>query len=446
MGIVLPESNDAENEESLTELGRLVKTLGFTVVRKLSQHRPSLSGGTVLGEGKLKELAACTGGTGVVPRKSFAKKTKAAARFLDNMCVDEAPPVHPPPGEEEGDDVPPEQADTVIFDCDLTPSQLVNLEKATGVKVLDRTGVIIEIFSRHARTREARLQVEIARLKYLAPRIRKTGTGGGDRMGMAGESTLELDRRKIRDRISELRDEIAAVQKEQATGRSLRAQENCVALVGYTNAGKSSLMRGLTGSQVLVEDKLFATLDTTVRTISPPSVPVILVSDTVGFIKKLPHDLVASFRSTLEEAKNAGLLLFVTDASDPSFRAQLEVTREVLSSIGVEDIPWRIVLNKCDKLPASDVEALAAEFPAAIRMSAKNPADVAALRTTLVSFFEEGLVEEDVFVPYTAQQATGQLRAQVRVLGERHDEQGTYLRVRADAQELERLKQKLGLL
>lgn len=458
VGVSLPGTDETENAESLVELGRLVKTLGFTVTTSLSQRRASLSGGTVLGEGKLKELAALTGGLGYVPRKSFAKKSKAAARFASNDeddAQDEA--------DDEGDaceaddqeggadgvappDVAPEEkVDAVVFDCELTPSQLANLEKATGARVYDRTGVIVEIFSRHARTREARLQVEIARLKYLAPRIRKTGSGPEDRMGRAGESSLELDRRKIRDRISELREEVAVVQKEQAEGRSQRAKERCVALVGYTNAGKSSLMRALTGSEVLVADKLFATLDTTVRTLSPPAVPPILVSDTVGFIKKLPHDLVASFRSTLEEAKNARLLLFVVDAADPSFRAHLAVTHEVLSSIGVDDIPSRLVLNKCDKLDAEATAALTAELPEAIRMSTRNPGDVAALRQMLIEVFEVDMDEVDVFVPYAASKAIGAIRARFRVVGERHEETGTVLRVKGNRPDIARLRADFAL-
>ena len=435
VGIPLPEVSDDENQESLIELGRLVKTLGFEVVASMSQRRQSLAGGTVLGEGKLKELANLTGGTGVIERKPL-KKTRAAAKRADDEP--EAP-------QDESEKV----ADVIIFDCELSPSQLVNLQKATSADVLDRTGVIVEIFSRHAKTREARLQVEMARLKYLAPRIRRTGKGLEDRMGKAGESSMELDRRKIRDRIAELREELAAVQKEQSSGRAQRAEHDCVALVGYTNAGKSSLMRALTGSQVMVADKLFATLDTTVRTLAPPTIPQILVTDTVGFIKKLPHDLVASFRSTLEEARNAGLLLYVVDAADPSFRAQLQVAREVLASIvtpsPAEEIPSRLILNKCDKLSVTEVEALRQEFPEALALSAKDPADVAGLRDRLVEFFEQDMTDQEILLPYSAHKAVGALRAQFRVLSERHGEEGTFLRLRASSSELTRARVKLGL-
>ncbi|HEY4000477.1 MAG TPA: GTPase HflX [Candidatus Xenobia bacterium] len=432
VGVSLPGAVDDDTDASLVELGQLVKTLGYDVAGRLTQRREALAGPTVLGEGKLKELGQLTGGPGAVPHRSFARKTKAAARRE----------ISPEPSSQP--EAPADPVSAVIFDCDLSPLQLSNLQRATGVEVLDRTSVIVEIFSRHARTREARLQVELARLKYLSPRVRLVGRGE-DGMGMAGESTIELDRRRIRDRIAELKAEIAEVQKEQAEGRSQRAEQNCVALVGYTNAGKSSLMRALTGSQVLVEDKLFATLDTTVRTLAPPSVPPILISDTVGFIRKLPPDLVASFRSTLEEARSAGVLVYVVDAADVSFRSQLQVTREVLQSLGALEVPSLLVLNKADKLTEETGAQLQNEFPKAILMSAKNPDNVARLRERLIAEFEASLQEEEIFVPYAEQKAVGLLRAQVRVLAERHDDNGTFLRVRADTRHLAGLKRKCGL-
>ena len=262
----------------------------------------------------------------------------------------------------------------VIVDHELSPSQIRNLERATGAQVLDRTGVIVEIFHRHANTREAKLQVEMARLKYVAPRMRESSAGGGRQQGPgAGESTLDLDRRKIRDRLSELKDQLEAVQRDGDQRRSARRDQLRVALVGYTNAGKSSLMRALTGSQVLVEDKLFATLDTTVRTLQPETRPRVLVSDTVGFIKQLPHDLVASFRSTLAEALEASLLLFVVDASDPTYEAQLEVSRSVLREIGADAVPSRLVLNKMDRVDAAGRAALLEKHPDAILLSAHAP-------------------------------------------------------------------------
>jgi GTP-binding protein HflX len=216
-----------------------------------------------------------------------------------------------------------------------------------------------------------------------------------------------------------------------------------VALVGYTNAGKSSLMRALTGSQVLVADKLFATLDTTVRALHPEVRPRILISDTVGFIKKLPHDLVASFRSTLDEALEASLLLYVADASDPTFRQQLAVTESVLAEIGAGQVPHLLLLNKIDRLDAEARAALEREFPEAIRMSTRDPADVAALRERIVAFFEASTVEDDLLVPYAKQSLLGEVYESARVLAEAYDDAGARLHVRAHPAALARLR---GLL
>ena len=444
VGVQLPRVSDADLTGSLAELGRLVHTLGYEVVGRLTQKRPNAAGALVVGEGKLAELAQWTGGTGRVASAVKRKKTKAEER------AEGAEPDLDEPEEPAEPTEPPGHADVIIFDCELTPSQLRNLESATGAIVLDRTGVIIEIFSRHARTRAARLQVEIARLVYLAPRIREAG-GGRDREGGgiggkgAGESSQELDRRRIRDRIKELKTELEGVQGEGALRRQRRAGENSVALVGYTNAGKSSLMRALTGSEVLVADKLFATLDTTVRPLHPPSVPNVLISDTVGFIKQLPHDLVASFRSTLEEALNADLLLFVVDASDPTFRQQLAVSREVLGEIGALELPSRLILNKRDCLSADDERALSAEYPDAIFLSTRRPADVSALREHLLGFFERDMVDARLKIPYATSGAIGEIRRSMRVLTEEFDEHGTTLSVRANADELARLRARFKL-
>ncbi len=460
--ILLPTITDAENSDSLKELARLAHTLGYEVLTTLSQRRSSLATGTVLGAGKLKVLAQLTGGTGLVKTGASTKKHKAAEKWevnisaendnfpnsdadldsFDDNTLDEEIPDNNTLNLEK----PKEKADIVIFDGELTPSQCANLESATGKKVLDRTGLIVEIFSKHAKTRESRLQIEIARLNYLSPRIRETGTGSGDRVeGKVGESKLELDRRKIRDRIAELHQELAQIQKDQSRRREIRNEKATVALVGYTNAGKSSLMRALTGSQVLVQDKLFATLDTTVRSIFPETRPKILVSDTVGFIKKLPHDLVASFRSTLEEAKNASLLLFVVDASDSTFRAQLRVTHLVLSEIGVENVPQKLILNKVDKLNEDEINALLKEFPDAIPISTLNKNDVAALIKKIIEFFEKDMIECEVFVPYTTQGAIGEIKQNIKILSEDYDEIGVTFKLLAEEKYLKKLKKKFNL-
>lgn len=446
VAIQLPKVSDLEVQDSLAELSRLVTTMGARVIGQMVQKRTTERGVTVLGDGKLKELASWTGGAGVVGPGFVRKKHKAALKFENDTEEDELE-------DSDLDDTsaqtpPSELASVVIFDCDLSPSQLRNVESATGVKVYDRTGVIIEIFSRHARTKAAKLQVEIARLAYLAPRIRETGAkedrqeGGGGKG--AGETSIELDRRNIRDRIKELKQELAAIAEEQDSRRARRGQEISVALVGYTNAGKSSLMRALTGSDVMVADKLFATLDTTVRLLYPETVPKILISDTVGFIKKLPHDLVASFKSTLDEALSASLLLYVVDSSDPSFRSQLEVTRTVLAEVGAGEIPSLLVLNKVDRLLPEELEKLKREFPKAYFLSATNPKDVARLRIHLIETFETDMVEESLFVPYQTQGAIGEIRARMRVLSESFDENGTTLKVKAYSEELARFKARYG--
>ena len=305
-------------------------------------------------------------------------------------------------------------------------------------------GVIVEIFHRHAKTKEARIQVEIARLKYLAPRLRFSRQGG-DRQGGgigakgAGETSLELDKRRIRDRIAELSRELIEVHKGQNERRQRRDDQLKIALVGYTNAGKSSLMRALTGSEVLVEDKLFATLDTTIRVLVPESQPRILVSDTVGFIKKLPHDLVAS----LDEAADASLLLFVVDASDPTFRAQYNVTKEVLTEIDAAHSPSLLILNKVDRLTKEEIGLLKAEFPGSVALSARSKDDVSMLRDLIIGHFEKDMQELVLSIPYEKSNLLGDIRKSMRVLDESHGEEGTAVTVRGYQDQINRILKKL---
>ena len=469
VGVQLAGVDDVTHAADMAELGRLVDTLGADVIGQVTQRRERLQTGAVVGEGKLRELGAWTGGEGVVPMGPPRRVvTKARARWEDaeDSALDAADAEaaeaqsaeeaeawtsvtgSETPEDEEALPAPREKATMVVVDHELSPSQLRNLEKATGVEVMDRTGVIVEIFHRHARSREARLQVEIARLNYLAPRLRETGGGDRQRGGIggkgAGESALELDRRKIRDRVAQLRQELASIEGEAGTRRARRAESLRVALVGYTNAGKSSLMRALTGSEVYVADQLFATLDTTVRALHPATTPRILVSDTVGFIKKLPHDLVASFRSTLDEALEASLLLHVVDASDPTFREQYHVTREVLDEIGAQDVPARLVLNKIDRLDPEALAALSAEFPNAWTCSAVTPEAVAGLRQRIVEHFAAGMVEDDVELGWDRTSLIGELRQRVTVLEETWTESGVRYRVRGPAADLAWVRSRLG--
>jgi len=476
VAVQFPDVTDAELASSIAELERLAKTLGLDPVGRLTQRRGSLATGIVLGEGKLLELAEWTGGTGVVPAYAKPGRRKPSDDDVDDSdeaddTDDEADGSGEPDDTDDGEaasdadaDVaaasatarakPPAESDVakpaprakvVLVDHDLTPTQQRNLERATGVDVLDRTSVILEIFHRHARTREARLQVEIARLKYLAPRLREGG-GGGDRVrgGIggkgAGETSLELDRRRIRDRIAELRHELAQIEGGSRTRRERRSDLPTVALVGYTNAGKSSLMRALTSTDVYVADKLFATLDTTVRRLQPPTEPPILVSDTVGFIKKLPHDLVASFRSTLDEAGDADLLLHVVDASDAAHADQIAVTREVLREIDADAVPTWILLNKIDRVDPETRELLADRYPTALQLSAKDRHDVVTLHDRLIEQFAGKLEDAELDVPYTAQRLVHQIHERATVLAEQHHDTGTRLTIRAPSRVLSELR------
>ena len=418
--VQLPSVSDSEFESSLAELRELAKTLGYTVVRTFVQKRAGFDTTGYLGIGKRQEIE----------------------HYVNHEAECEI--------------------ESILVDHEISPSQARNLEKETGCGVMDRTMVILEIFHNNARSRAAKAQVEIARLGYMAPRLREmaklAGPQGRQRSGVggrgAGESHTELDRRKIRDRIAGLQLEILAMEADRKTQRAHRQERQglaSIALVGYTNAGKSTLMRALTGSEVLVANKLFATLDTTVRALHPETVPRVLVSDTVGFIKNLPHGLVASFKSTLDEALDASLLLHVIDASDAGFERQLEVTDKVLEEIGADVLPRIRVFNKIDHVGdlAAQAEceaALRAQYPDCVVMSARRPDEVARLRQTIVTFFQQDLVEDELFLPWSAQQLRGEIYTNCEVLEERADGDGAFFRVRGEAAVLVRLREQFALL
>ncbi|MCI2284373.1 GTPase HflX [Colwellia sp. MSW7] len=436
ISICTPDFKGEEATESLAELARLVTTLGFKVVGSQSQKQSSTKRVNVLGLGKLAEIAHLTGNKGFVENEN----AEELSENITEETIDEAMF-----SDIQSDNLPFGCADVVVFDCDLSPSQLRNVENQLGVEVFDRTGIIIEIFSRHARTKTAKLQVEIARLNYVAPRLRESSCGDKERqMGKGGgETTLELNRRKVRDQLAELKRELVNVQDEMKGRRTQRSELFCVALVGYTNAGKSSMMRAITGSDVEGENKLFATLDTTVRALFPITQPRILVSDTVGFIKKLPHDLVASFHSTLAEAHDASLLLYVVDAADPSFRSQLDVVHEVLEEVGVADSKKLLVLNKSDQLTPEQQQALMKEFPDAMMTSTRNPLDVSKLHKYIVSVAQGEMIEDEIIVPYTAKGIIGEIRSSMSVVKEDYEYDHIKLTVRSNVIDLARLKKRM---
>jgi len=456
--------SDLEFESSLSELRELAKTLGFEVVGTFTQKRTNFDSTAYLGTGKRDEMRRFVQGEnasdpteeeGVTARtakggskqqdKKVARHGIVAAREAAKALA-------------ESDT---RRAAFVLVDHEISPSQARNLENEIGCDVLDRTMVILEIFHRHARSNAARAQVEIARLRYLAPRLREAaklaGPQGRQRSGVggrgAGEGAGEADRAKIRDRIAELKQEITALDLERQVQRARRQETQGLArvvLIGYTNAGKSTLMRALTGSEVLVANKLFATLDTTVRALVPDGVPRVLVSDTVGFIKILPHDLVASFKSTLEEAAEASLLLHVIDASDPGFERQIAVTEKVIAEIEAGDVPRLRVFNKIDRVGDAKAQielakALRSRYPKCIVMSAVDPNAVLKLQKTIRSFFSRRLVKAELFLPWSAQHLRGELFANCVVLEERADAEGAFFRVRGERADIDGLREKIRI-
>ncbi|MES2825183.1 MAG: GTPase HflX [Pseudomonadota bacterium] len=418
--------SDTEFNSSLVELAELAKTLGLEVVGQFTQKRPSFDSTAYVGVGKREEI------------RNFLEGQQGQQEASDSLSQTGA-------GATTG--AANDAVEFILVDHEISPSQALNLENEVGCEVMDRTVVILEIFHRNASSHAARIQVEIARLTYMAPRLREAakreGPSGRQRSGTggrgSGQSRSEMDSRKVRDRIAELQKEIDAMEAGRETQRAQRQGQTAlaqVALVGYTNAGKSTLMRALTGKDVLVANKLFATLDTKVRTLHPETVPKVLVSDTVGFIKNLPHGLVASFKSTLDEALNASLLLHVVDAGDPAFEAQLEVTDKVLAEIGADTVPRIRVFNKIDYLMDAAAQAertaeLQTNYPGCIVLSAQRDDDIKKLHQTIVQFFQKDLIEAEIFLPWSAQELRGEIFASCDVLEERADAAGAFFRLRA---------------
>lgn len=400
LAVQVPAQADHDVRVSLDELAALLKGLGILPLDRVVQKRPEASSSWVLGAGKLEELGEL---------------------IRAQTTGDEPPPV-------------------VVFDGELSPGQQRNLEKALENEVFDRTEVILRIFARRAQTKTARLEVELARLNYEAPRARDDSSldvqaGGGGRGGK-GHSNLELRKQLLRKRVAQVRQELEHETSQRHTRRSRREDTPVVALVGYTNAGKSSLMRALTGADAYVENQLFATLGTTVRAL-PDSQPRILIADTVGFIRNLPNHLLASFRTTLDEALDADLLLHVVDAADPEWRAQFSVTRSVLEEVDAANIPSLVVFNKIDKVDAAARAELLAEHADALCVSAHAPDDAVRTRKALEAFFEADYEEATLEIPFAQGHLLGEIHARARVLSQSYTADGSVLNVRAQAELLE---------
>jgi GTP-binding protein HflX len=342
IGVELKARSAADIRESLDELTQLAQTDGAQIIGEATQKLEVPVAATYIGKGKAEELAV----------------------FCQANAVD-----------------------TVIFDDELSPAQTRNLEKIFGCKLMDRTALILDIFAQRARTREGKLQIELAQLKYLLPRLTRLWThlsrqrGSTGSIGGEGESQLESDRRKIQERIEKNSSDLNLVRQRRKTQRSGRQRNNwpLASIVGYTNAGKSTLLNQLTGAAVLAEDKLFATLDPTTRRLKLPTNQNVLLTDTVGFIKKLPHGLVEAFKATLEEVVQADLLIHVVDASHPQAAEQMDAVNTVLMELGAAEKPVLTVFNKIDQLAGGVPPLLREKYPHAVAISAKTGAGIAPL-------------------------------------------------------------------
>lgn len=355
MGVELANGNNYD--DNLEELSGLVSTAGAEIVGRLTQKRQTPDQTTYLGKGKLEQL-------------------ELMVRATD--------------------------ADVVVFDNELSPAQIRNLEQALGVKVLDRTELILDIFSTRARTHEARLAVELAQLEYSLPRLKRMWTHlsrikAGVGMRGPGEKQLETDRRLVEKRIIELRTDLAKVLRRKEREVAARADHMTVSLVGYTNAGKSTLLNALTGADELAEDKLFATLDTRTRRWQLPGWGPVLLSDTVGFIRDLPHRLIASFTATLEEARQADLLMHVADASNPAALHQIAAVYRVLEELGIREKDTILVLNQIDAIHDPGIlEGLLQRYPAAIPISARTGEGVSRLATVVSDTLSQHFLDVDI--------------------------------------------------
>jgi len=398
VGVLLPNRRDFE--APLEELEGLAQAAGAQVVGQLTQRREAPDKTTYLGKGKVAEL-------------------KALADMRD--------------------------ADVVIFDNDLSPAQIRNLEKVLGRKVVDRTELILDIFATRARTHEARLAVELAQLEYAMPRLKRMWTHlsrytAGIGVRGPGEKQLEVDRRLVEKRITELRDELRSIERRKERVVSGRRDLMSVSLVGYTNAGKSTLMNTLTGSDVLVRDALFATLDTRTRRWQLPGWGPILLSDTVGFIRDLPHHLIASFKATLEEARQANLLLHVADAASPHVEQQISAAYGVLEEIGIQQKDTLLLLNKIDAVPdTARLHGLLNRYPHALPISARSGDGLPALAQAVGDALSRSFLDVDVEMSVGNGRALAYLAAHGEILSRRYCDARVLVHCRIPQQYLGRI-------
>ena len=391
----------AQMDESLDELELLADTAGAVTIARISQDRDRLDPATFIGKGKAEEI---------------------------------------------GKLVEQEKVSLVIFDDDLSAVQVRNLEKAFQCKVLDRSALILDIFAARARTSEAKCQVELAQLEYLLPRLTRQWTHlskqfGGIGTKGPGETQIETDRRMIRTRISHLRERLERITQQRTTQRKERTKHTRAALVGYTNVGKSTLLNLLSGSDVLVENKLFATLDPTTRIVPLSPSSAILMTDTVGFIRKLPHHLVASFKSTLEEVTEADLLLHIVDVLNPLYEDQIRVVQETLEDLGAADKTTLMVFNKIDRLnDRSIISVLSEKYPRSVCISAMRGINIISLKEKIQELVNTEFVEETIVIPQSDPRLISSIYDFGEVLDRSYEDNSVRLVVRVARKDLEHLR------
>ena len=393
VGVIQPGMTESLIHEHLDELELLAETAGAKIAGRITQRVSKINPATFIGKGKAEELLN-------------------QAKELDVKLI--------------------------VFDDELSPGQMKNYHKISdNVKVLDRSGLILDIFHKHAKTKEARTQVDLAYMEYLLPRLTRQWThlerqmgGIGTRAGM-GETQIEIDRRLIRTRISKLKKELIRIEKERDTQSYRRQSEFRVSLVGYTNAGKSTLFKALTGSDVYIQDQLFATLDTTVRQLQIDESHQILLSDTVGFIRKLPHNLVASFKSTLKEVLEADLILVMLDISSSQVEDHIQTIENVLKDMGAQEIPKIIVLNKVDLISDRNmIEKRQREFPNSVTVSAQQHLRLSELKSRILGKMEENFQTIDLEFSYDQGKTIAHAQEGVEVLKREYEETRVKLRIR----------------
>ena len=413
----------------------LESPLAATWRPRVSEKAVLVGVGRGIEESDLDELAALADSAGAEPvaRVVQTRQEPNPATFVGRGKIDE---IHQA--------VHTTGAEAVLIDDELSPGQLRNLEERLKVKVIDRTALILDIFALHARSREGKAQVELAQLNYLLPRLRgwgeamsRSGDGIGTRMG-GGETKLETDRQHIRRRISRLRKDLKDLARQRDVKRSSRERSGVpqVAIAGYTNAGKSTLMNALTDSDVVVANQLFATLDPTVRRLRLPSGRAVTISDTVGFVSKLPHDLVEAFRSTLEEVARSTLILHVADASSPELVGQIDAVRVVLAEIGAAHIPEVLALNKVDRLSEHERARLTTRFDArAVAISARTGDGLDELMEVVEASLPRFPMDVTILVPWGREDLTAMLHRDAEVLSEEPREDGMLVRARVGERE-----------